>query len=249
MLKWIASHKYFELALAFTAVSLLGAFALYSYINPPTMAREAVVEYARAVSVKVYIPGGGHGSGVVLSTDGRIVTNAHVCGGHEALIVERSDGTQVPARVVWRAYQTAYDLCLLQAEPEIVNKFMFWEGAMKKVRYEWTAARFSSARLFPGRPVFHVGNMMDIRELISFGTLGRLNSLGWNEQPAYAYVGVAGPGSSGGGVFDMQGGLVGLIYSGHQISVGGGRGFGGARIPLGVGHVLPAHMILHLLGR
>jgi S1-C subfamily serine protease len=240
MLKWIASHKYFEAALAIAAVMVIGGIGVYDYLHPTSMAREALVEQARMASVKVHIPSGGHGSGVVLTTDGRIITNQHVCGGHNELVVERTDGTQAKARVLWHAQQTIYDLCFLQAES--VDR-------ETGDPISWTAAEVSEERMWAGKPVMHVGNMMSVRELISFGTLGRTDATGWNEQSAYVYVGVAGPGSSGGGVFDMNGKLVGLIYSGHQVVAGSGRGFGGVRIPLGVGHILPAYMIGHLLGR
>ena len=242
-MRFLLKYKFFEAALALSALMIIAAIGIYDYLHPSSMAREAVVQHARNVSVKVIIPGGGHGSGVVLTEDGRIVTNQHVCGKHSELHVERTDGTVVRAKVLWHAIQTEYDLCLIQAESETVF------NGLHNAIYKWEYAEFSTAHLFAGLPVFHIGNMMAVRELISFGTLGKLEALGWNEQPAYSYIGVAGPGSSGGGLFDLEGKLIGLVYSGHQVVAGSGRGFGGVRIPLGVAHILPADFIQHLLGR
>ena len=197
--------------------------------------RETVVHQARLASVKVYMPGGGHGSGVVIADDGRILTNQHICGRHKELVVENMFGVKTKAQVLWHGEIREYDLCLIRAGGVSI------EDASP---VSWDPVQISTQRLWVGLEVFHIGNMMDVRELVSFGSLGRLDAQGWNKQAAYAYVGTAGPGSSGGGVFDMDGNLVGLIYSGHQVS----SPFG-IRIPLGVGHILPAHMIELLLGR
>ncbi|NIV38709.1 MAG: hypothetical protein GWN58_57615 [Anaerolineae bacterium] len=47
-------------------------------------------------------------------------------------------------------------------------------------------------------------------------------------------------------MFDLDGKLIGLIYSGHHLVVGYPRP---VRVPVGVAQVLPADFILHLLGR
>ena len=217
----------------YAAVLMLVGVLLAQAIWGSQQARLSPVEQARQVSVKVKLPNGGHGSGVVIASDGRIITNQHVCARFTKLIVEKSDGTMVVAKVLWNGEINTFDLCLMQAE----------NVDTKGNPVTWSVAKLRVRTVYAGMPVFHIGNMMQVRELISFGNMGRLTSLGWNGEPAMDFVGMAGPGSSGGGVFDMEGNLVGLVYSGVQI-----RTFGGT-VPLGVAQVIPVSMIKLLLGR
>lgn len=60
------------------------------------------------------VPTRGVGSGVILTTDGYILTNRHVVAGSDSLTVAMSDGTELPGRVVRLAADT--DLALLKVE-------------------------------------------------------------------------------------------------------------------------------------
>ena len=60
------------------------------------------------------IPSTGVGSGVILTSDGFILTNKHVVAGSESLTVELADGRQFPARVVDQAEET--DLALIKVD-------------------------------------------------------------------------------------------------------------------------------------
>ncbi len=67
------------------------------------------------VQVNVTVPNGeGIGSGVILSSDGRILTNNHVVGDATSVTVTLSDGRTVDARVV--GTDPASDLAVIQAE-------------------------------------------------------------------------------------------------------------------------------------
>ena len=60
----------------------------------------------------VTIPSSGVGSGVILTSDGYILTNRHVVAGSQSLIVELNDGEQFPATVVKQS--TEQDLALIK---------------------------------------------------------------------------------------------------------------------------------------
>ncbi len=60
------------------------------------------------------VPGSGVGSGVVLTADGYILTNAHVVADSSSLTVELEDGSQYPATVV--DSNAAKDLALVKIE-------------------------------------------------------------------------------------------------------------------------------------
>jgi S1-C subfamily serine protease len=60
------------------------------------------------------VPTTGVGSGVILTSDGYILTNRHVVEGSESLTVAFSDGSQLPARIVRASDET--DLALIKVE-------------------------------------------------------------------------------------------------------------------------------------
>jgi S1-C subfamily serine protease len=251
---WIVPVEVWFAALIASAVMI----GVYDWLHPTSIARDNMIQQARESSVKIEYVGVGHASGVVIADKGRIITNAHVCRNRDKLGVKLWDDRLVLAEIVWVAKIEKYDLCLIDAqdwsfvEDELNTKvlqdkdFVPPEDA-KKQTMSWTPVEFADKDPKVGQSVMHIGNMLSIRELISFGTIGRATT-GWNDQEAYAYVGKAGPGSSGGGVFNLDGDLLGIIYSGHQIVVGG-RFFGGTTIPLGVGHIIPYHIVEYALAR
>lgn len=233
MLKTVMLYITAALAVVAGAVVLTTAASLLQAEPVPT--RYEMVQQARESSVRI-ASGGSTGSGVVIASGGRIITNAHVCGNSDDLTVTLWNDVEVQAKVMWVGKIATYDLCLIDAAD-------IYETA----RIEWRPAPFPAGLPRVGEEVMHVGNPLGIREVVSFGTVGRMTT-GHNEQAAISYIGMAGPGSSGGGVFDMAGALVGLVYSGNQVVVPS-RGFSAVRIPLGVAHVIPASVIEYLLAR
>jgi hypothetical protein len=199
---------------------------------------------------------------VVIAYEGRIITNAHIClegpnKPRDKLGVRLWNDKLVIADIVWVGRIKKYDLCLIDANDWyfvkdefniklLQNKDYIPPVNLKKQSVKWTPAHFSNKEPKIGQPVMHIGNMGQVRELISFGTIGRI-APGWNEQKAYSYIGNSGPGSSGGGVFTLDGDLIGLMYSGYSIIVPGR--FMGVRIPQGVGHIIPYDVIEYALAK
>ena len=73
---------------------------------------EVVAEVAP--SVVAVLAGGGEGSGVIWDEDGTIVTNAHVVGAADEVVVAFADGKRAPAQVV--ATDEVVDIAVLRAE-------------------------------------------------------------------------------------------------------------------------------------
>ena len=147
-----------------------------------------VAERLRRSTVQVHPYGrreGGHGSGVIWSAGGLIVTNAHVARTPEAEI-ELWDGRRFPARLVSR--DTRRDLAALRVEAPSLD----------------AATPGDSKALRPGELVIAIGSPLGFAGALSTGIV---HSIG--KQWIYADVRLA-PGNSGGPLADAAGRVVGI---------------------------------------
>lgn len=92
-----------------TAEGALDIHGILSMVQPSVVAIEASQTTTRGVFE-------GAGSGIVLSEDGLVLTNAHVIGGSSEITVVLFDGTRHPARLVGSF--PADDLALIQIDAE-----------------------------------------------------------------------------------------------------------------------------------
>lgn len=155
-------------------------------------------------------PRSGIGSGVVLSSDGLVVTNHHVVDGAERLEVKLHDGRMFKARVLGSDPLT--DIALIQLE-----------GA-KNLK---AATLGTSAAMAVGDWVLAIGSPMGLEQT---ATTGIVSAKGRGSLGLYAnsYIDFLqtdasiAPGSSGGPLFNMNGEVIGI-----NTAVGGiGRGLG-----------------------
>lgn len=131
----------------------------------------------------------GHGSGVVLDAD-TVITNCHVALGGEVVQVRDTQQEGLSATVT--VADEELDLCKLR-----VN------GLGKR------PANVSTAPLNVGQKVFAIGSPQGLDLTLSDGLVSSLR-----EGPAGTYIQTTAPvspGSSGGGLFDARGRLVGII--------------------------------------
>jgi S1-C subfamily serine protease len=77
------------------------------------------------------IPSTGVGSGVILTSDGFILTNKHVVAGSESLTVELADGRQFPASVVDQSEET--DLALIKVDANGLSPAVIGDAAATPV--------------------------------------------------------------------------------------------------------------------
>jgi S1-C subfamily serine protease len=166
------------------------------------------------------------GSGVLVSTDGKVVTAAHVVQTADKVDVEFLGGTVVPARIV--ASDEAADVALLQLDwvpPYIVP------------------ARFgNSDKVEVGDQVFIVGAPLGIGHTLTVGHVSARRQRnatysGLVATESFQTDAAINRGNSGGPMFDMNGEVVGIVT--HIVSVSGGSE--------GLGFVVTSNMAHRLL--
>jgi len=195
----------------------------------------AVVVIRTSEQVTATVPGApsgilmsvaGVGSGVLVSTDGKVVTAAHVVQTADQVDVEFIGGAVVKARVV--ASDPAADVAMLQLErvpPHIAPVRL---GDSDKVEV--------------GDQAFIVGTPLGISHTL---TVGHVSA---RRQPNATYSGLVATelfqtdaainrGNSGGPMFDMNGEVIGIVT--HIVSVSGGSE--------GLGFVVTSNMARRLL--
>lgn len=170
------------------------------------------IERAMLSTVKVqFLDTEGHGSGVVISDEGHIITNQHVCGNLDAYKIIRSDGLQVNAKVLWTTPKD-YDLCLIKAEDRAIAKLHGTPG----IELEWTPAIFATASPKYGDEVTVIGNPMELAFVMTRGIVSNPDQeVPYAESNRLQVDAVVGPGNSGGPVFNADYELIGIIHAGR----------------------------------
>ncbi|MBL0123915.1 MAG: trypsin-like peptidase domain-containing protein [Betaproteobacteria bacterium] len=160
-------------------------------------AKSVFEKVAPSIVVINKIDGSAQGSGVViardessLSTTVTIATNCHLVGEDRTLTIIRGERT-APAEVL-RKYQKR-DICILTAQADLP-----------------VAPMRSVQTLKIGEKVFAVGAPRGLELSISDGIVSQLRNVAGENVPTIQTNAAISPGSSGGGLFDEQGKLLGL---------------------------------------
>lgn len=158
---------------------------------PPRKVDEAVG------SVVMLDTGTGIGSGLLVSDDGYILTNAHVVGDAKSLQVRWSDGIERPGEVVRVA--KARDIALVKSEARDRIPLAIKRGAVT-----------------PGQRVYAIGTPKDKRfqSTVSSGIVSAnrvIDGLRFIQSDT-----AVSPGSSGGALLDETGSVIGVTVSGYQ---------------------------------
>ncbi len=141
------------------------------------------------------VEGIGAGSGVVISEDGLILTNAHVVAGSQEVQVGFASGKTAAARLL--AVDEASDLALLVVAETGLKAIPFAKGN----------------RPPPGSPAFVVGNREGQGHEIAWARIGPHRRIRVGARPLEFWAEVealVGPGNSGGAVLNMKGELLGI---------------------------------------
>ena len=155
----------------------------------------------------------GLGSGVIVSTDGYILTNYHVVEAADAIEVALSDGRKLRARVIGADPDT--DLAVLQVkngDGQEMKLPAITFGSMDAVRV--------------GDVVLAIGNPFGVGQSVTMGIVSALgrSQLGINTFENFIQTDAAiNPGNSGGALTDAAGNLIGIntaIYSRSGGSLG-----------------------------
>lgn len=167
-------------------ISLLG-----SRKAPPRKIDEAVG------SVVMLAAGTGNGSGLLISDDGYVLTNAHVVGDSKSVRVRWSDGIERPGEVVRVAKER--DIALVKTEARDRMPLAIKRGAVT-----------------PGQRVYAIGTPLDelFQSTVSSGIVSA-NRVIDGLRYIQSDVSVS-PGSSGGALLDESGSVIDVTVSGYR---------------------------------
>ena len=165
--------------------------------------RESVAAKVRPSIVEVYVTltnGAAIGSGVIVNSQGYIVTNNHVVSGATTIQVILSNGTKEPAQLA--GADAAYDLAVL--------KIAVPKGGLS------VATLGDSTQLKVGQEVLVIGNPLGITQTVTNGIVSALKRTvsegqgGATIHNAIQTDAAINPGNSGGALVDLQGNVVGI---------------------------------------
>jgi S1-C subfamily serine protease len=170
------------------------------------------------------------GSGVVMRSNGYIVTNDHVVNGFSNFMVTLSNGSQEPAQVVGE--DPSDDLAVLKISATNLRAITFANSSNVKV------GEFSVA----------LGNPLGLQQSATFGIVSALNRTANEGQSGTGAVltgliqtsAPINPGNSGGALVDLQGQLIGIPTLGESNSNTGGQADG-------IGFAIPANRVSYVV--
>lgn len=157
------------------------------------------------------------GSGVIVSSDGYILTNNHVVESADDIEVALADGRKANAKVVGSDPDT--DLAVVRIELANLPTITFGESDRAQV----------------GDVVLAIGNPFAVGQTVTMGIVSALgrNHLGINTFENFIQTDAAiNPGNSGGALVDASGNLIGINTAIYSNSHAGGS--------LGIGFAVPA---------
>ncbi len=166
------------------------------------------------------------GSGVMVTSDGYILTNNHVVDGADKIRVEFSNGESLDAKVVGTDKPT--DLALLKIEGSDFNALALGNSDAVKV----------------GDVVLAVGNPLGIGETVTMGIISAKGRSTGNADGSYEdFLQTDAPinhGNSGGALVNTRGELIGInsqILTGSQFTQGN----------IGIGFAIPVNMAKNVM--
>jgi putative serine protease PepD len=201
---------------------------------PDSVAGIAARVLQSVVNINVSSPSGeGTGSGVVIRSDGYVLTNNHVVdapGAQVTVSFNGAEGVEVPASIVGRDPDTDLAVIKVRTDKKLVP-----------------AALGQSRSLVVGDPVIAIGSPLGLAGTVTTGIVSALNRTvnvpGENggTTPLFNAIqtdAAINPGNSGGALVDAKGQVVG-INSAIATLGGGGFGSSGQSGSIGVGFAIP----------
>ena len=181
---------------------------------------------------------GGQGSGVIIDSEGIVLTNAHVVNGAETITVHMADGRELDATLV--GLELDLDLAVLRVDATGLPQITMGD----------------SSEVLLGETVIAIGNPSGLGQTVSTGVVshvGREVEMQPGIVQAYVQTDAAiNPGNSGGALINLDGQLVGINTAIHSQAEGIGfaipvdRAEKAARDLLLYGHVVVPWMGMDL---
>ncbi len=171
----------------------------------------------------------GAGSGVILSSDGYVVTNHHVIAGARKITIYLTDKRKFKAEVVGTDPQT--DIALLRVQTENLPKIALGNAESIEV----------------GDIVLALGNPFGVGQTVTMGIIGATGrgNLGIERYENFIQTDAAiNPGNSGGALVNTRGELIGINTAIISRSGGGNQGVGFA-VPINMAHHVMKQLASH----
>lgn len=152
----------------------------------------------------------GAGSGVIITTDGYIITNAHVVEGAQQITVQLSDGRELSAQLIGSDSQS--DVAVVKVDATDLTP----------------AVLANSDDVVVGQVAIAVGNPSSLGITATDGIISALNrsiTVEGNTMSLMQTSAAISPGNSGGGLFNAQGQLVGIVNAKNTSEYAEGLGF------------------------
>jgi S1-C subfamily serine protease len=171
------------------------------------------------------VPVRGQGSGLIISSDGYIVTNDHVISGAEDIEIRLTTGYVTSARVIGTDPST--DTAVLKIEAP----------------FELSAARLGDSNdLKPGQLAIAIGNPFGFQNTVTIGVISALNrtlrsSDNFNIRGIIQTDAAVNPGNSGGPLVNSHGAVIGINTAIFSTLQGGFQAF------QGIGFAIPINTV------
>ena len=159
------------------------------------------------------------GSGVIVSSDGYIITNNHVVGDADTISVTLPNDSTKEYKAKLIGTDPKSDIAVIKINEKNLNYVKFADSDMLKI----------------GDVVFAIGNPFGVGETVTSGIVSALNKsgVGINAYENFIQTDASiNPGNSGGALVDSRGALVGINSA--IISKSGGN--------VGIGFAIPSNM-------
>jgi S1-C subfamily serine protease len=181
----------------------------------PSSDEQSVIRVARQASPAVVSVSreGGVGSGVLIRTDGVLLTNAHVVGDARQVRVELADGRRLNGRVLGR--DVSGDIAVVKIPGSGFPR----------------APLGDSDRLEVGQASIAIGNPLGLDRTVTTGVVSAVNRSGFDMDGLIQTDAAINPGNSGGPLLDSRGRVIGI-----NTAVLRGRGASG------LGFAIPINM-------
>jgi serine protease Do len=149
----------------------------------------------------------GNGSGMILDTQGHILTNDHVIRQADKMVVTLNNGKQLPAKLIGRDPLT--DLAVIQVKGDALKALPF--GTSKTLR--------------PGQWVLAIGSPLGFDHTVTLGIISGISRRIPDLSSDVDYIqtdAAINPGNSGGPLVDLQGQIIGIntAISGKAQNIG-----------------------------
>lgn len=165
----------------------------------------------------------GLGTGMIIDTKGRILTNHHVAGGATKIEVQLSDGNRYPAKLVGTDPKT--DLAIIQISAKESLPHVTFGDSDKVEVGEWVVA---------------IGHPRGLDQTVTQGIISAKHRQGITDPSSYQDFlqtdAAINPGNSGGPLLNLKGEVIGV----NAVIASESGGFEG------IGFTIPSNMALHV---